>query len=173
MGRMMLAAIIVIVIAVLGFAAALIHDRMMQTAIIVIAVLGWITSAWIYLRRGLNRLPEVSDEEFLRRFAKRFSAPSDRVLEARRQVARNLWVPSRKLAPEHAFEEFTRQLDLFGHLGMGWDNLEELVADAAWRAGEPRPAQALGTCPTVGDLVAGLIRAEAAAPAADAGPEGQ
>jgi hypothetical protein len=171
MGRMTQAAIIVVFM--LGFTAALIHDRMVQTAIIVIAVLGWITSAWIFIWRGLNRLPGVSDEEFLRRFAKRFSAPSDRILQARRQVAWTLWVPARKLAPEYAFEELGRQLNLFGHLGMGWEELEERVDDVARKVGAPRPAQPLGTCPTVGDLIAGLIRAELAAPAADAGPEGQ
>jgi hypothetical protein len=45
-------------------------------------------------------MPEIPDEEFLRRFGERFSAPRARILEARRRVSKVLLVPERKLAPE-------------------------------------------------------------------------
>lgn len=138
-------------------------------ALAAIAV-AWVTFRWGYRRRALARLPEISDDEFLLRFGKRFLAPPDGVLQARRKVARVLGVPERKLAPEHTFKDLARQLELLGDLGIAWDELEELVNDAAWKAappGSPRPAEAVGACHTVGDLVTGLIQAQVAEPPAD------
>lgn len=130
-------------------------------------VLGWLTLEWFYHRRGLSKLPEISDDEFLLRFSKRFSAERDRILQARRQVGRRLLVPERKLAPEYHFEELARRLNRFGHFGMGWEDLEERADDAARQAGAPRPARAAGSCPTIGDLVAGLIQAQVVEPPAE------
>jgi hypothetical protein len=75
-------------------------------------------------------------------------------------------VPERKLAPEYTAQELARQLQLLGDLGIAWNELEERVNDAAWKgspSGTPRPTKAVGACPTVGDLVAGLIQAQVAA----------
>ena len=137
--------------------------------------LAWLAMRWVYRRRALSRLPEISDEVFLSRFGRRFSATPDRVLVARSQVSRGLGVPERKLAPEYTAQDLARQLQLLGDLGIAWDELEERVNDAAWKAsppGTPRPTAAVGACPTVGDLVAGLIQAPAAAPPAAAPPAG-
>jgi hypothetical protein len=114
-------------------------------------------------------MPEIPDEEFLLRFAKRFSAPPDHVLEARRRVAKILGVSERKLAPEYTHKDLARQLQLLADFGIAWEDLEERVNDAAWKVSPPgasRPTDAVGACPTVGDLVAGLIQAQVAAPPA-------
>lgn len=142
-------------------------SRTLTWLYLALVALAWLAFERIYHRRALSRLPEISDEEFLLRFAKRFSAPPDRVLQSRRRVAKGLRVPERKLAPEYTHKELSRQLELLGDFGMGWENLEEDVDDAAWRAGKPRSPQAVGACPTVGDLVAGLIQAQVATPPAD------
>jgi hypothetical protein len=134
-----------------------------------ILALAWLTFRWIYRRRALSRMPEIPDEEFLLRFAMRFSAPPDRVLQARRRVSKVLGLSERKLAPEYTHKDLARQVQLLGDFGIAWEDLEERVADAAWRAGPPgapRPTEAVGACPTVGDLVAGLIQAQVAAPPA-------
>jgi hypothetical protein len=105
-------------------------------------------------------LPEIPDEEFLRRCSNRFSAPPTRVLEARRRVAKDLGVPERQLAPEYTFSELARKFNLLGDFGISWDNLVEDVGDAARKAGMPEPEWV----DTVGDLVAGLAQAPAAMP---------
>jgi hypothetical protein len=131
-----------------------------QSVFFAAVALAWITFGWIRRRRAVSRMPEIPDEEFLRRFGERFSAPRARILEARRRVSKVLLVPERKLAPEYTFKELAQKARLIGDLGMAWENLEEDVSDAAWKAGKPRPAQAVRACPTVGDLVAGLIQAQ-------------
>jgi hypothetical protein len=133
---------------------------------VVALILVWLVVQWVSHRRGLRRLPEISDAEFLSRFAKRFTAPPDRVLEARRQVAMFLWIPQRKLAPEYTYKELARQFGVLGDLGIAWDDLEHMVDETARKAGKREQPSAVGQCPTVGDLVAGLVQAQVAAPPA-------
>jgi len=129
--------------------------------------LAYLAFRWIYYRRAVSRLPEITDEEFLLRFANRFMAPPDRVLKARRQIALFLWIPQRKLAPEYRHEDLARRFEVLGDLGMGWDDLEHMVDEAARRVGRRDQASAVGQCPTIGDLVAGFTQAQRAAPPSD------
>jgi hypothetical protein len=139
----------------------------MPVAYLAAFAVAWLTFRWLYRRRGWGRLPEIPDEDFLLRFGKRFSAPPDRVLEGRLQVSKILGVPERKLAPEYTYKDLAGRIEVLGDLGMAWESLEYRVETAARRAGAHRPPEPVGACPTVGDLVAGLIQAQVAEPPAD------
>lgn len=108
-----------------------------------------------FRRRGADKLPAISSEEFVARFGQFFSASAEQVIEGRKRVARVLGVQAERLAPEHTYKELARWFDTLGNFSVAWSDLEYEVQEIA-REQDPL----LKTHPaTVGDLVAGLIQA--------------
>jgi hypothetical protein len=100
-------------------------------------------------------LPNISDEVFVVRFSRSYSAKPEQIVEARRRVARILGVPAEKLAPDHTYKNLAQLFDTLGRFSVAWSDLEYEVQEKA-RSQKPWPEEYPST---VGDLVAGLIQA--------------
>jgi hypothetical protein len=133
--------------------------RLWAGIVTVLGVLGSVIYQLVRHRRGVQRLPEISDEEFIARFGRSYSAPRDRVFEGRRQVSKVLRVPEQKLSPEYTYRQLLAQLGTLD-FRMAWGELEEDVELAARQT----PGATRSEPDTVGDLVAGLIQAEPGTP---------
>jgi len=105
------------------------------------------------------RLPDVPDDEFVRRYTSLFEGKQEDVLRERRYLGKTLGVSYRKLAPEQTWEELARQAPLFsfgvGTTDVGSD-LQRLLKRAGMAVSPPFPT-------TIGGTIQDLIRARRAA----------
>jgi hypothetical protein len=128
-------------------------SKMPWLILAVVGVLGFhMFSCW----KGAKSLPDLSDDEFVARFSRSYSAKPEQVIEARKRIARILGVPADKLAPEHTYKYLSQLFDTLGNFSVAWSDLEYEVQEIA-RTPKPSPEEYPST---VGDLVAGLVQAK-------------
>ncbi len=106
-----------------------------------------------YRRFRARKLADVSDTEFLRRFAQHHSAPADAVLSQRRRVGRMLGIPREKLTPEQTLEELSKRFGYIAEFSVAWSDLDDEVCELRRSAGADEHAAMPST---VGELVAEL-----------------
>lgn len=128
---------------------------------IFLAFVGFVTLYIMSIRRkSVKSLPDMSDEDFVARFAHVFLARPEQVIEGRNKIARILGVPPEKLAPEHVYKDLAQRFGTFGSFSVAWSDLEYEVQEIAGERGASLEAPPS----TVGDLVAGLIQARRVVP---------
>src|ERR1700743_2964084 len=113
-----------------------------------IFILIFIAICWL-IKPSVQKLPEVSDEEFLERFYARFSAPRDQIFRARRLVARMFAVPEGKLSPDYNTREVAGRTQPFGDPMLMMSDLEFELMENASETKTPVPT----SFQTIGDLV--------------------
>jgi hypothetical protein len=106
-------------------------------------------------RLAIQRLPELTDEEFLARFSVRHTASAEQVFKARRLVSRMFGLPEGKLDPDFNTWELARRLAGKGGMMFG-DWMDELMENAE-ATGTPVPE----SVETIGDIVFSLIDLDA------------
>ena len=115
------------------------------------------TASVLFKKWKLPRLPDVTEDQFLRLHKIRFDTSENRILEGRHFVAKHLGLPDSKLSPEQKFEwlaQFTGFATEY-EVGMGdiEDELNEICADAGLKVPSPFPA-------TVGELIHEIAKAQ-------------
>ena len=130
----------------------------MSTALwLIIGGIGIATASFLFKKRKLPRLPDITDEQFLKLYRLRFDTLESRVFEGRHFVAKHLGLPDHKLSPEQKFEwlaQFTGFASEY-EVGMGdlEDELNEICSDAGLKVPSPFP-------PTVGELIYEIAKAK-------------
>ncbi len=117
---------------------------------LLLAGLGIATTSELHKRRKVQNLPDISNEDFVRMYKKKFAGSDAIVIEERRSVAKALRLSFQKLSPDHEFDELSKYTGFVGDYELGMSELGDKIADLCERAGikKPHPFPA-----TVGELI--------------------
>lgn len=130
----------------------------MGTALwLIIGGIGVATASFLFKKLKLPRLPDVSDDQFLRLQKIRFDTPEARILEGRHFVARHLGLPDSKLSPEHKFEWLSQFTGFATEYEVGMGDLEDELNEMCGDAGLKAPSSFPGT---VGELIHEIAKAK-------------
>jgi hypothetical protein len=126
--------------------------------VIAILVILGVALAIVLVDRWRMRLPDVTDEEFMIRYATLFEGRLEEVLSERRYLGRTLGVSYRKLAPDQTWASLARHAPLIafsvGTTDVG-DDLRDVLSKAGITVPERFPS-------TIGATIQELIRARRA-----------
>lgn len=124
---------------------------------ILLGCLAIVAASELYKRRNLSDLPEISDEEFLRMYNRRFITPDVMVFEGRKLVAEHLGIPYQKLSPDQNFQRISRYTGFVTEYELGMSDLEDKLFDLCERVNisPPRPFPE-----TVGEFINEMARAK-------------
>ena len=106
---------------------------------ILLGCLGIVAASELYKRSKLPELPEISDEEFLRKYNTRFITTDVMVLEGRKLVAEHLGIPYQKLSPDQNFERISRYTGFVTEYEVGISDLEDKLFDLCERVNTSPP----------------------------------
>lgn len=135
-------------------------NPVMWMAFVLIAFL--LTWDWLVKRRRVTRRAELSDEDFLNAYGlQRDAAKDTEILEVRRQIARELGLPSAKLTPDDKLAELR---DHFSLVGNGDLALADLFEDLEAAAGKPVTARSRHMPETVREYIAAFLDRSRAQP---------
>ena len=93
----------------------------MGTALwLIIGGIGVATASFLVKKLKLPRLPDVSDEQFLRLHKTKFDTSETRILEGRHFVASHSGLPDSKLSPEQEFQWLAQFTGLRPNMRLVW-----------------------------------------------------
>jgi hypothetical protein len=124
---------------------------------LIIGGIGVATASFLFKKRKLPRLPDVSDDQFLRLQKTRLDTPETRILEGRHFVARHLGLPDSKLSPEQKFEWLSQFTGFATEYEVGMGDLEDELNEMCTDAGLKMPASFPAT---VGELIHEIAKAK-------------
>jgi hypothetical protein len=113
-------------------------------------------SALVKLRK-VKELPDLTDQEFLTAYRRRFDDPDYRVLAERKAIAECLTLPYQKLSPFQTFESLSKYTGFTTEYELGMSSLGDELAfvceEAHVKTPEPFPQ-------TVGEYLHEIISAK-------------
>jgi hypothetical protein len=131
-----------------------------MTQLLPLLLLGVTAAVASYLvkTRQARTLANISDDEFIRLYQRRFPDSTESVLKLRTFVAKHLALPPEKLTPEQTFKELAKHTGFAGEYEVGMGDLESELIEAFEQAGLEPPK----TFPiTVAEYIHEMLRANA------------
>ena len=133
----------------------------MLTIIALCVGLGLVLLSVILVRRKVKKLPDLSDDVFVKKYKDIYGeASNDAVLRERDYLASQLDIPSQKLDPSYTFDELSKHLDnSFGSYQLAIGDLESTVSELFEKLGVKKPYKSPSN---IGEFIHEIIKAKTA-----------
>jgi|GEM_PF-2458023 len=115
----------------------------------------------ILVKRKVKKLPDLSDDVFVKKYIDIYGeASNDAVLRERDYLANQLDIPSQKLDPSYTFDELSKHLDnSFGSYQLAIGDLESTVSELFEKLGVKKPYKSPSN---IGEFIYEIIKAKTA-----------
>ena len=115
----------------------------------------------VLVRRKVKKLPDLSDDVFVKKFNDIYKGVSkEAVLRERDSLASQLGIPCQKLDPSYTFDELSKHLDdSFGSYQLAIGDLESTTSELFEKLGVKKPYKSPSN---IGEFIYEIIRAKTA-----------
>jgi len=132
----------------------------MLTIIVISIGLGIGLLSVILMKRRVKTLPDLSDDDFVKKFNEFYKDVSkETVLQERDNLASQLGIPCQKLDPSYTFDELSKYLDCLGSYALAIGDLESAVSELFEKLGVKKPYKSPSN---IGEFIYEIIKAKTA-----------
>ncbi|MDD2850684.1 MAG: hypothetical protein PHY09_02150 [Desulfuromonadaceae bacterium] len=133
----------------------------MHEITVICAGLGCALLSAILVKRKVKKLPDLSDDVFVKKFNDIYKGVSkEAVLRERDSLASQLGIPCQKLDPSYTFDELSKHLDSFGSYQLAIGDLENTTSELFEKLGVNKPYKSPSN---IGEFIHEIIKVKTAA----------